>query len=106
MTEIEFSNWVKDIGTLEIVAGEYTMSISNDVETVEFLTGEKTLKEACEALIEIADSYNVEKTISESIKECNLPEPYINIAYFRSQTTEIKDKLMDLKELIIMYLNL
>lgn len=106
MTEKDFSNRIKDIGTMEIVAGEYTMSISNDVETVEFLTGEKTLKEACKVLIDIADSYSVEENVSESIKECNLPEPYINIAYLRSQTTEIKDKLMNLKELIIMYLNL
>lgn len=106
MTEKEFIKCVNEICELKFVSGEFVAFISNDVETVEFLTGKKTFIEACKELVNIADDYKVEQIISETIKESYIPEAYINISYLRQQTTIIKDKLTGLKELIMMYLDL
>lgn len=106
MTEKEFLNLANDIGCSfnQISPYEVSVSISNDVETVEFLTDRDNVVDACKVMVEYANDYNVEEVISDELSNCDLPTVYINISYLREQTTIIKDKLNELKVLILNFL--
>lgn len=104
MIEKELIKELKQVNC-EIRKGlETSFLISNDVETMEFLTGEKELNKACKEIIEIADSYDVERITEEELKNCGLPVEYIKVDLLKEQTGMIKERLNKVREIVEKYL--
>lgn len=83
---------------------ELSFLISNDIETMEFLTGEKELSKACKEIAEIADGYDVEGVVEEELKNCGLPVEYIKVDLLKEQTGMIKERLNKVREIVERYL--
>ena len=104
MTEKELIEELKQ-AYCEIKKGlEISFLISNDVETMEFLTGEKELNKACKEIAEIADGYDVEGVVEEELKNCGLPVEYIKVDLLKEQTGMIKERLNKAREIVERYL--